>query len=50
MRGRADAHPIEASDRVKPREALSMEYLSEDPTYLAGGLGLLAGAFLIAVG
>lgn len=26
-----------------------MEFLSEDPTYLAGGLGLLAGAFLIAL-
>ena len=26
-----------------------MEYLSEDPTYLAGGLGLLAASFLIAL-
>lgn len=26
-----------------------MEFLSEDPTYLAGGLGLLAAAFLIAL-
>ena len=26
-----------------------MEFLSEDPTYLAGGLGLLGGAFLIAM-
>jgi hypothetical protein len=26
-----------------------MEFLSEDPTYLAGGLGLLAGAFFIAL-
>jgi hypothetical protein len=26
-----------------------MEFLSEDPTYLAGGLALLAGAFLIAL-
>ena len=26
-----------------------MEFLSEDPTYLAGGLGLLACAFLIAL-
>jgi hypothetical protein len=26
-----------------------MEFLSEDPTYLAGGLGLLAGSFLIAL-
>jgi hypothetical protein len=26
-----------------------MEFLSDDPTYLAGGLALLAGAFLIAL-
>jgi hypothetical protein len=26
-----------------------MEYLAEDPTYLAGGLALLAVAFLIAL-
>lgn len=26
-----------------------MTYLSEDPTYLAGGLVLLAGAFFIAL-
>ena len=26
-----------------------MEYLSEDPTYLAGGLGILALAFLVAL-
>src|SRR5436305_794166 len=26
-----------------------MEFLSDDPTYLAGGLGLLAGVFLIAL-
>ena len=26
-----------------------MEFLSDDPTYLAGGLGLLAGAFLVAM-
>jgi hypothetical protein len=26
-----------------------MEYLSEDPTYLAGGLAVLAGVFLIAM-
>ena len=26
-----------------------MTYLSEDPTYLAGGLLLLAGAFLVAL-
>ena len=26
-----------------------MEILSDDPTYLAGGLGLLAGVFLIAL-
>ncbi len=26
-----------------------MEFLSDDPTYLAGGFGLLAGVFLIAV-
>ena len=26
-----------------------MEFLSEDPTYLAGGLAVLAGAFLIAL-
>src|SRR4051794_38073107 len=26
-----------------------MYYLAEDPTYLAGGLGLLAAAFLVAL-
>ena len=30
-------------------EASSMEMLSEDPTYLAGGLGLLAMMFLVAL-
>jgi hypothetical protein len=30
-------------------ERLLMEFLSEDPTYLGGTLGLLAGAFLIAL-
>ena len=28
---------------------MSMTFLSEDPTYLAGALGVLAGAFLIAL-
>ena len=26
-----------------------MEFLSEDPTYLAGGLTILAGIFLVAL-
>src|SRR6185312_6929853 len=30
-------------------EASSMELLSEDPTYLVGGLGILAVVFLVAV-
>ncbi len=30
-------------------ELISMTYLSEDPTFLAGGLVLLAGAFLVAL-
>jgi hypothetical protein len=30
-------------------ELISMTYLSEDPTFLAGGLLLLAGAFLLAL-
>src|ERR1700747_282407 len=28
---------------------MSMTFLSEDPTYLAGGLGVFAGGFLIAL-
>ena len=38
-------------DRAPSRatEAPSMEFLSEDPTYLAGGLGLLARPFLVAL-
>ena len=37
--------------RVWPwsREAIVMEFLSEDATYLAGGLGLLGLVFLIAL-